>query len=267
MLKQIRMELFKLCKKKTTHLLAITLLLPVLFIISIHVGTSFIVESEEFVYTDTLSSQEQALSAIGFATAMVGQSHFVIVFLFFAISSILFGLEVERGQIRLLAVRAGKRRRLIMSKFIAAQLMQIIFYVVFMLLMIAAYYLFVANTEHGSGQFFGDGYLMELLSVGIRMIGIAVFMSLNMLICVRLKAFAGFAATFIFWMVVRYLDNIFEQVNNNLLRSLFSPEGLVQIVLTEPNLVQIPLIVGVYIAYIAVFLLTAILLFAKRDLN
>ena len=103
MLNLIKLEVFKLCKKKTTYLLVITLLLPVLFIISIHAGTNFIIESEEAAHAYTLSAQPQTLSAVGFAAAMTGQSHFVIVFMFFAICSMLFGLEVERGQIRLLA--------------------------------------------------------------------------------------------------------------------------------------------------------------------
>jgi ABC-type transport system involved in multi-copper enzyme maturation permease subunit len=258
MLNQIKAELFKLLKSKVTYLLAITLLVPAIFGVGMYVQLPFLV----FENTDNMEFFSKTdFSALEFAINMVGQIHYVTIFLFLIISSVVLAKEIEQGQIRLYVIRVGKRYQIILSKFIAITMMQAIYYCMFIVFSFACYYLLVAESRYGSGEFSGGNAALYLTSFGVRLLGVAAITSINLAVCTKLKTFAAFAATFIFWFTTLYLS-FFDNLK------MIVPDNLAAEILSELN-ESISLIpyVGLYGAYIFTTLLISILIFSRKNLN
>lgn len=258
MISQIKLELYKIFKSKTTYLLVITLLIPIIFGLGMFARVSFLV-NDGTENIDVISSQ--GISALEFAMNMMGQAHYITVFLFLIVSSILFAKEIEQRQINLYVVRVCRRGEIVFSKFFALTVVQMIYYVVFILMAFANYFLFVIHSKYGNGLLFSDNYEVYLLSFGIRFLGIMTITSINLCIGVRFKAFTCFAASFIFWFVSKYI-NFFDNIK------MLVPDNFAEHVLKNVvNFDQAAPYLGLYALYIISPLLFSVITFQQKDLK
>lgn len=199
----LKLELYKLFNKKTTYLLIITLLWPLIFAVSMYAGASFIYStaSESFdVISDT------SISAFEFATTMYSQVKYIIYLITTVIASILLSSEIEYGQIRLFVKRICNRNKIILAKYISLLIFYLLYLFIFIGTSILLYFIFVCNSKYGNGFITSDDIGKYIGMLIFSYIDLALASAVTILLGVKVKTFACFVISYILWIVAKYLD-------------------------------------------------------------
>lgn len=131
-----------------------------------------------------------------------------------------FSGEIERGQIKLMLLRIGKRSTVVLGKYLATVIAAIIFIIGTLLVCIGSYYLFISGSSMGTGTFAAtiDGFsTMSILgSIALQvlmylfLIGITFFVGL----------FVNPFVTFVLAIVIMYAGNYLAGVENTVSKLL-----------------------------------------------
>ena len=115
MIQQIKLELYKMLKSKTTYLLAVTLLVPIIFGVGMFFQVSFLVnDGGEGI--DVIGGH--GISGLDFTMNMMMQIHYITVFLFDMIYAIVHTLEISADFLFYPEMEdTDKRAKLMMNSF------------------------------------------------------------------------------------------------------------------------------------------------------
>jgi len=254
----LKMELYKLFKKKTTYLLCINYLVPIIFGIGMFAQVSFLVSDGTDSF-DIISTQ--GISGLEFINNMMTQAHYITVFILVVISSLAFSGEVECKQIDLYVVRICNRGKIILAKFLALTFLQVLYYMIFSIISLVIYIFFVNQSKYGNGMIYDSNHMQYILSFLIRFLGVMSITALNIFIGMKTKSFPCFAATYIIWFITKYI-NFFDNIK------LFIPDNFAEYILSnKANDFQIVLYAGLFLIYTILSLIISIISFTKKDLK
>jgi len=256
--KNIQLELYKLFKKKTTYLIFIPFLVPLIFGIGMYANVSFLV-SDGATEFDVIS--ENTISAMEFMNNMYLQANYITYLIVIIISSIMLSSEVENGQIRLLITKIGKRRNIILSKYFAMLLFVSLFMLSFSLFSTIIYYLFTNNSSYGNGILFSENWTVYGQSFLYSYFGLLVIVALTFYLGMKLKTFMCFASAYLIWFLTKYLE-FFDNVQ------LLAPDNSAGFVLEHTlSLQKGIMLILVFSCYILLLLWKSSRLITKRDFS
>lgn len=256
--KNIQLELYKLFKKKTTYLILIPFLVPVIFGIGMYMNVSFVV-SDGATEFDVIS--ENMISAMEFINNMYLQANYITYLIIIIISSIMLSSEVENGQIRLLITRIGKRRNIILSKYFAMFMFISLFMFSFSLFSTIIYYLFTNNSSYGNGMIFPENWRIYGQSFLYSYFGLLVIVALTFFLGMKLKTFMCFASAYLIWFLAKYLE-FFDNVQ------LLAPDNSAEFVLQQTlSLQKGVILILIFSCYILLLLWRSSKLMTKRDFS
>lgn len=254
----LRLELYKLMNKKTTYLLIITLLGPVIFAVSMYAGASFIYSTGSESY-DVISYS--GMSAFEFAATMYSQETYITYLIAIVISSILLSSEIEHGQILLFVKRICNRKKLLLAKYISLLTVYLIYFFIFITASILLYYAFVTKSKYGNGIFISEDIGKSLGMFLFSYIDLALASSVTLLLGVRMRTFASFAISYILWIISKYLD-FFKSLER------LVPESCAGYIMEKGmDAGEVLLRVSMFALYIFLIIFFAIRSFDKKDLK
>lgn len=255
--KILLLELFKLMKKKTTYLLLITLFVPLIFGIGMSAQISFLVTdggSSIDVISDT------RISALQFTANMLSQSTYIVYLIIIIIVSMVVANEFEVGQIRLYAVRIGNRFGMVLAKVLSLVILTMVYIVIYSLTSIGIYYLLVAESKYGNGEFLSGGQ-QSVLYLVVTTVGIIVMVAITLLLGMFLKTFSCFAVSYLIWFGSKYLG-FFDKIK------LFAPDQCADVILARGmENSEILLCLGIYTVYIIATVLGACYIMKHKDMK
>lgn len=252
----MRVELYKLMRKKTTYLLLIPLLIPVLYGIGINSNLELILntdgQSVEFI--------SRGIGLFEFVYTMISTANFFFLFILVVIGSMLMAREVENKEINLYVYRIGKRFKIVWSKFIALQLLITVYYMTIILLSTVVYLISSDIGNYGILSIFNfemKKYVIALLAIYL---GTTVISAFNLLIGTRQKSFTAFSITFILYIISMYFDNF------SFIKKLFPEHFAKHIALNGVGGVNIFQYILIFIIYVIVLLAFSVISFRKKEL-
>lgn len=253
----LKMDLYKLLKKKTTYLLFLTLLVPIIFAVGMNIDISFLVTDGERSF-DIISVD--GVSALQFTANMLSQSNYIIYLVIVVIASMAVANEFETGQIRLYAVRICERTKMIMSKIISLYFMILGYFVIFCLFSIGMYYLFVADSQYGNGTLFLDS-MNSVLYIVVTMVGIMVILTITVFLGLLLKTFHCFAVSYLVWFISKYLS-FFDNLK------MLIPDNCADIIMAEGiGSIQFIKLFAIYISYIIMMSFLSCYVLYRKDIK
>lgn len=152
------MELYKLTKKKTSWFLMAMTLMPVLYAWGMYTDSSILqidFKNAQITCTDYVYLLWNLMLVLGLP------SIFMILIGAFNLSA-----ELEMGQLGIILVRECRREKIVIAKCFAIACWILLFSLVFVIAASLAYFIFVAPSKYGNGQFYSDQtprYAIELL--------------------------------------------------------------------------------------------------------
>ena len=173
------LDLYKLVKKKTTYLLLLTLLVPLVFGYGMFAQISFLVTDGNSSF-DVIS--DKGISALQFTANMLSQSTYIVYLIVIIIASMTVANEFEMGQIRLYTVRICMRSKMILSKILSLFILIVSYMGIYCLFSFGIYYLFVARSKYGNGKFLSEE-LNSVLYLIVTMIGVMVVVAITRQVC------------------------------------------------------------------------------------
>lgn len=194
-----KMELYKAFKRKNTWMLIIPGVLAVL--VALGVGSGVLELSADGQGVSAISCMDFVQLTWGLLTGLGIWGILMILLAAFQFSG-----EISDGQIKMALLRTGKRRDVVIGKYLAVLTVILVFLAVFFLVCIAGYYVFVANAAVGSGVFAPSGGVSignMSLSLGCDLLNYAILIALTFLIGI----YAGPFITFIVVLVVMFAAN------------------------------------------------------------
>lgn len=253
----LKLDLYKLLKKKTTYLLLLTLLIPLIFGVGMSTQISFLVTDGSSSF-DVVS--DKGISALQFTANMFSQSVYIVYLVIIIIASMAMANEVEAGQIRLYVVRICARSKMILAKFVSLSIIIVGYMAVFCLFSVMIYYLFVSHTRYGNGDLISEGK-NSVLYLLVTFAGILVVVAVTMLLGLFLKTFHCFATAYLIWFVAKYLS-FFDSLK------MAAPDNCAdQILANGIRGPQLLMWSGVYLLYIAAALYGACHVFRRKDIK
>ena len=142
----LKIELFKLLKKRLSLAMMAILFVPAFYTFSIMTDAPL------------LQMPESGALDFTFATwSLLGMTGlFQVLFSLVTVSS--FSSEIENGQIRSSVTRLCNRKKIVYVKATALVIFSVLCYIAFMLFSIACYYALVIHTPYGNGKWSGEAF-------------------------------------------------------------------------------------------------------------
>lgn len=200
----IKTELYKNSRRKSSMMLFIPMILAFLiafgysqgFIkLNLTVGTSSAYSCMDFIFIVW-----NVLSGLG----IMG----ILLILFAAFE---FSGEIERGQIKLMLLRIGKRDTVIMGKYVSTMIAAVVSILGVLISIGVSYYLFVASSNIGTGTFAstisGLSTLNICASLGMQILMYFLLISITFIVGLFANPFITFILTMIFMYAGNYLGS------------------------------------------------------------
>ena len=253
----VKIELTKLLYKKTSLLLLINFLLPLIYGIGAALGASFIVTDGG---TGSIDVVANGLTAMGFTVNMLGQIKYILFMVVIILSAISLAGELENGQIKSEIIRVCSRPKILLAKYISLLVAMLIVFILFIVWSLGIYYLLLSSSPYANGVF-SDGQLpVQLQNIIFSFIGVAVASSITIALGLKLKVFACFAISYIMWFVSLYSDFF-----GNIKRLI--PYNWPDYVLETPNGTNALLYGGLFVGYCIVILALSAFVFRRMDIK
>lgn len=251
------LDLYKLVKKKTTYLLLLTLLVPLVFGYGMFAQISFLVTDGNSSF-DVIS--DKGISALQFTANMLSQSTYIVYLIVIIIASMTVANEFEMGQIRLYTVRICMRSKMILSKILSLFILIVSYMGIYCLFSFGIYYLFVARSKYGNGKFLSEE-LNSVLYLIVTMIGVMVVVAITVLLGLFLKTFHCFSVAYLIWFISKYLS-FFDELK------LLTPDNCADVILTDRlRGTEIVIWVGIYFAYVIGITIGTCHIFKRKDIK
>lgn len=195
-----KMELIKVIKRKNSLILVIPSILALLMSFAISNGALTMTGGDlssggKFACLDFISTLWAFFSGLG-----------IWGILLILVAAFQFSGEIAGGQIKMILLRIGKRGQIILAKFLALLTLTLGAFVLFTLVVGIGYYLFIADSNIGSGNFSSAIKLSDLLVfVFLSLLHLALFMVLTFIVGLYLSPFIAFITVLISLFIVNYL--------------------------------------------------------------
>lgn len=260
LLQVMKTELYKNCHRKSSLMMFIPMLLSIVITFGYSRG---------IIALNLTAGSVDAYSCMDFVfvvwNVLSGLGIMGILLILFA--AFQFSGEIERGQIKLMLLRIGRRSTVVMGKYLSTVLAAAAAIAGTLLACIVSYYVFVSNSAMGTGTF---GAAIEGLSSGDIMASIVLQM-LVYIILIGITFLAGLFAnpfiTFVLTIIVMYAVNYLAGSSSFLSRLLPSywsnqlmMNGSVPVLQTVGSVCFAVLLTACVIGI-------SILLFQKRDVK
>lgn len=198
-----KMELIKIMKRKNSLILVIPAILA--FIMAFGISTGSLTLTGEAITGDGALTCLDFIGMLWSFFSGLGIWGILLIL----VAAFQFSGEIANGQIKMTLLRIGKRGRVIFGKFLALMTVVAVAFGLFTVVAIGSYYLFVANSSLGSGDFSSATMTVSELfaSIGFIFLHLALFMSITFLIGLYMSPFAAFIAALIGMFVVNHLIN------------------------------------------------------------
>ena len=199
-----RTELYKMSKRKLNFILFIPSLLSLVITIAYSTGNLYISQAGQtaqiiFSCIDFLSFIWMFLSGTGLYAALI-----------ILVTSFQFCSEIEQGQIKFMLLRVGKRIDIIISKLLALLTFVVSSIILFISTTIISYYVFLAPSEMGNGEF--ETTLLStnslLFSIGATILSFIILILVTYLIGIKFTPFMSFIMSFIIMLIVKSMTQM-----------------------------------------------------------
>ena len=256
----IKTELYKNSRRKSSLMLFIPMLLAIVVTfgyahgvieLNLITGDTGIYSCMDFVFIVW-----NVLSGLG----IIG----ILLILFAAFQ---FSGEIERGQIKLMLLRIGKRSTVVWGKYLAVIIAAVVFIVGTILVCIGSYYLFVSSLPMGTGTFAStmDGFstINVLSSIALQMMMYLLLISITFFV----GLFANPFVTFILTIVMMYAGNYLAGAENFVSR-LF-PNYWSNPIILNGTASTIPVLTSVFVIVVLTVILMSVttMFFGKQDIK
>lgn len=196
----IKTELYKNSRRKSSLMLFIPMLLAIVVtlgyahgVIELNLTTN---DMEAYSCMDFVFIVWNVLSGLG----IIG----ILLILFAAFQ---FSGEIDRGQVKLMLLRIGKRSTVVLGKYLATVIASVVSILATLVTCIVSYYLFAASSAMGTGTFASTMERLSSLAV-CGTIGLQILMYLLLIgVAFFVGLFANPFITFVLTMVVMYVGN------------------------------------------------------------
>lgn len=256
----IKTELYKNSRRKSSLMLFIPMLLASIVTLgyahgvielNLTTGSTGVYSCMDFVFIVW-----NVLSGLG----IIG----ILLILFAAFQ---FSGEIERGQIKLMLLRIGKRSTVVWGKYLAAIIAAVIFVVGTILVCIGSYYLFVSGSSMGTGTFTStmDGF--STINVW-GSIALQVIMYLFLIgIAFLVGLFANPFVTFVLTIIIMYAGNYLAGAENFVSRLL--PNYWSNQIILSGTVPTIPVFTSVFAIVVlsVIVMLVTTMFFGKQDIG
>ena len=253
----VKVELIKLFHKRTSLLLLINFLIPLIYGIGAAFGASFIVTDGGGGNIDVVAN---GLTAMGFTVNMLGQIKYVLFMVIIILSAISLAGELENGQIKSEIIRVCSRPKILFAKYISLLIAALALFLVFVLWSLGIYYFLLSNSPYANGIFSDGQLLTQLQYIIFSFIGVSVASSITMAFGLKLKVFACFAVSYIMWFASLYSD-FFGSIK------LLIPYNWPDYILETPNTANAMLHGGLFVGYCAIILVFSAYAFRRMDIK
>lgn len=195
-----KMELIKTIKRKNSLILIIPSILALLMSFAISNGALTMTGGDlsaggKFACLDFVSTLWAFFSGLG-----------IWGILLILVAAFQFSGEIAGGQIKMILLRIGKRGQIILAKFLALLTLTLGAFILFTLVAGAGYYLFIADSSIGNGEFASMIKLSDLLAfILLSLLHLALFMALTFIVGLYVSPFIAFIAALISLFVLNYL--------------------------------------------------------------
>ncbi|WP_068985340.1 hypothetical protein [Lysinibacillus xylanilyticus] len=161
----MRVELYKLKKKKTVKILFLISIIPSFFYaMAMKFNWSFVsVTVDGFSIINYITSIYTIIFILG-----------IPMFILFFISTNLIANEIYEGQMMLAITRVAKRERILSGKFLAITYLLFLFFITNIIASIVAFYLFIYDTKY----FIPFTLNMDTLNKVVNLFGVQIFLLL-----------------------------------------------------------------------------------------
>ena len=259
-LRVIKTEFYKICHRKSSLILFIPMILA--GIISWRC-------SQGMIKLDLTVAGDSVYSCMDFIfivwTVLSGLGIMGILLILF--SALQFSGEIERGQMKLMVLRIGKRIDIVFGKYVTALIVVCATVAGTLLICTVCYYLFISGSELGTGTFVASITGLStwdiLGAIALQMLMYLMLVGLTFLIGIFVNPFVTFVLTMVFLYVGNYLSGADSSIAK-LLPVYWSN----QIMLNENvSFAQILLSVGVIVMLSGIIIITAANIFKKIDIK
>lgn len=202
----IKTELYKNFHRRSSLILCIPMLLAVVITLGF---------SEGVVNLSLTTGDMAAYSCMDFLFIIwnVLSGLGIIGLLLILFSSFQFSGEIEHGQIKLMLLRIGKRKNVVIGKYLASVIVGGISIIGTLLICVLSYYLLIARTDMGTGTFLTTIKGLSTAEV-FETIGLQCLMYLAYIaICFVIGIYANPFITFILTIVIMYTGNYLAGTN------------------------------------------------------
>lgn len=256
----IKTELYKNSRRKSSLMLFIPMLLAIIVTfgyahgvieLDLTTGSTGVYSCMDFVFIVW-----NVLSGLG----IIG----ILLILFAAFQ---FSGEIERGQIKLMLLRIGKRSTIIWGKYLATIIAAVVFIVGTILGCIGSYYLFVSGLPMGTGTFASTMDGVSTINVWSTIVLQVIMYLLLISITFLVGLFVNPFVTFVLTIVIMYAGNYLAGAET-FVSKLFPNYWSNQIILNG-TVSTIPVLTSVFViaALTMLLMLVTIMFFGKQDIK
>lgn len=202
----IKTELYKNFHRRSSLILCIPMLLAVVITLGF---------SEGVVNLSLTTGDMAAYSCMDFLFIIwnVLSGLGIIGLLLILFSSFQFSGEIEHGQIKLMLLRIGKRKNVVIGKYLVSVIVGGISIIGTLLICVLSYYLLIARTDMGTGTFLttikGLSTAEVFETIGLQCLMYLVYIA----ICFVIGIYANPFITFILTIVIMYTGNYLAGTN------------------------------------------------------
>lgn len=178
-----------------------------------------------------------------------------------------FSGEIERGQIKFMLLRIGKRSTVIFGKYLATVIVTVVFIVGTLLVSIGSYYLFISGSSMGTGTFAstmdGSSTLNVWISIALQMVMYLFLIGITFLAGLFVNPFV----TFILTLVIMYGGNYLAGAENAVSKLL--PNYWSNQIVLNSTVKTMPVLGSVFAIVVLTLMLLSvtIMLFRKQDVK
>ena len=194
-----RTELYKMCKRKLNFILFIPSLLALVITVAYSTGNLYISQvgqTDQIIFSciDFLSFIWMFISGTGIYAVLI-----------ILVTSFQFCSEIEQGQIKLMLLRVGKRIHIIIGKLLALLTFIVSSIILFISTTIMSYYVFLAPSEMGNGEFETTSLSTNglLFSIGATILSFIILILITYLVGIKFTPFMSFILSFIIMLIVK----------------------------------------------------------------
>ena len=252
----IKIELTKLLHKKTSLLLLLNFIIPLIYGVGAAFGASFIVTDGAAGSVDVVAN---GLTAMGFTVNMLGQIKYILFMVIIILSAISLSGELENGQIKSEVIRICSRPKIILAKYITLLIVYFFVFLLFVVWSLGLYYFLLSNSPYASGIFSDTLLTAQLYNILFTFIGVAVASAVTITLGLRLKVFACFAISYIAWFASLYSD-FFGKTK------LLIPYNWPDYILETPDANIVPY-GGLFLCYCIALLALSVTAFRRMDIK